>query len=274
MEITRYRPTETNYDRTFPVYVSTVGTSDEKAIYRPSGIDNNMILYTAEGEGTAYIGGRKYELSKRSVLFLPAKTTHFYERKSPKWRTYWVSFGGSVDFFGVSPSIWNIPEDFDFIGSHNEVFKHSQSPKNSVESSVALYSLLVRCKEFADRETTTLHRLNGKMDKATDWIYDRFTENFEISEAAAVIGVSAEHFCRMCKEYTGKRPFEYVTELRIERAKSLIMSDSEKSISEIAAETGYSDTSYFIRKFRSFEGISPGKYRKNFAERKKYLKNP
>ena len=274
MDITGYHSKDTIYDRTFPVYVSTVGAGDEVAVYRPSGIKTNMILYTAEGEGTAFIGGKKYELPERSVLFLPTKTTHFYERKSTTWHTYWVSFGGSVDFFGESPLIWSVPQDFDFVGYHSEVLKCSESPKNSIESSVALYSLLVRCREFASAENVSLHRLNGKMDKVTDWIYDRFADNFEISEAAALIGVSPEHFCRMFKECTGKRPFEYVTELRIEHAKSLLVSDEDISISEIASEIGYSDTSYFIRKFRSAEGISPGKYRKKFAERKKYLKNP
>lgn len=267
MNITEDCPLDTVYDRTFPVYVSTVGSGDESVVYRPHGTKTNLILYTDKGVGTAYISGGKYELTERTVLYLPAETMHFYEKKTARWRTYWVSFGGNLDFFGKSPSIWNVPDDFDFIRYHGEVLKHSEIPRDSIKSSTALYGLLVRCREFADTQNTALRRLSGKMDKAIDWIYNHFTENFAISDAAAVIGISEEHFCRMFKKYVGKRPFEYVTDLRIERAKSLIMY-GEANVAEIASEVGYSDTSYFIRKFRQKEGVSPGKYRKNFAERK------
>ena len=65
------------------------------------------------------------------------------------------------------------------------------------------------------------------------------------------------------------RPFEYITHLRIDRAKEIMTRNPELSVSEVASMTGYTDNSYFIKKFRSLQGISPGKYKKFVCGAKK-----
>ena len=59
----------------------------------------------------------------------------------------------------------------------------------------------------------------------------------------------------------GKTPYEYLTRLRLEEAKRLILM-GELSMSEIAEQCGFSSTSYFIQVFHKTAGVSPDKYRR------------
>lgn len=270
MDITDHTSKATNFDRGLPLYISTIGSGNERIIYRPSGIEDNLLLYTAGGKGSVYIRGKRYVAQRGSIIYLPAGTTHFYEKISGVWNTYWVSYGGAVNILDSEAAIWEVPEDFDFIHYYNEIIKHKANADWSIKSSTALYELLIRIKTFADPRRTALFRLQNKLDEVTDWLYSHFTEEIDVKEIAALIGVTPEHFCRIFKEYTGKRPFEYLTQLRIDMARNLLL-HSDETIAEIAAKTGYSDASYFIKKFREFEGISPGKYRKNILNNTKTL---
>ncbi len=79
-------------------------------------------------------------------------------------------------------------------------------------------------------------------------------------------GISTDLFCYYFKKVTGKNFKHYFVIRRIEKAKFLL-TKSDKSISEIAKELGYSDNSNFTRFFRKFTGITPLKYRKRYLKR-------
>ena len=55
---------------------------------------------------------------------------------------------------------------------------------------------------------------------------------------------------------------DYLTELRIEEAKKMLM-QTDMTVSEISDETGFSDTSYFSKVFLKAVGVSPTHYRRN-----------
>jgi YesN/AraC family two-component response regulator len=67
-------------------------------------------------------------------------------------------------------------------------------------------------------------------------------------------------FSILFKKYTGSSPIEYVTKLRMDRAKHLLM-NSTMPISCIAEEVGYADPLYFIRMFTRKTGVPPKKFR-------------
>ena len=69
MNSTNYRPVATNYDKSFPLYITTIGeTANERFVYRPSGIENHQLLYTSGGRGKWYIRGKKYYLEPGTVF--------------------------------------------------------------------------------------------------------------------------------------------------------------------------------------------------------------
>ena len=57
------------------------------------------------------------------------------------------------------------------------------------------------------------------------------------------------------------RPIEYITHLRVERAKAYLVEDPNMSITEVSVAVGYASPSYFSKVFKQYEGISPSEYK-------------
>jgi len=74
------------------------------------------------------------------------------------------------------------------------------------------------------------------------------------------MNITANYISHIFKASTGMSFPEYLTNIRMEKAKELLISTQEQ-ISDISAQCGYSNVSTFIRSFKNLFGISPGKYR-------------
>jgi len=77
---------------------------------------------------------------------------------------------------------------------------------------------------------------------------------------AKAVNTSTSYFCRIFKKYTGLNFTDYVSRIRIEKAKSLLLNPNLR-ISEIAYEVGFQSLTHFNRVFKRVVGQSPTVYR-------------
>lgn len=84
--------------------------------------------------------------------------------------------------------------------------------------------------------------------------------NLSVSKIADEVGLTQPSLSRKFKSYYGQSPKDYVHLCRIKRAKELL-ADTDKTLTEIADETGYGSLSTLHRAFLKYEGITPGNYR-------------
>ncbi|MFB4322976.1 ABC transporter substrate-binding protein [Priestia sp. BR_2] len=80
-----------------------------------------------------------------------------------------------------------------------------------------------------------------------------------VKQLALMAQLSTWRFTLIFQELTGKKPLHYVTDLRINRAKELLLRKNEP-LRSIAQEVGYTDEYYFSRRFRQITGMSPKQY--------------
>jgi len=99
------------------------------------------------------------------------------------------------------------------------------------------------------------------MRKAELFIRENLTRKISLSEIAKVAGLSAPYFSTIFKEEMGENLSSYVNRQRVEKASKLLL-ETDLSLSEIAASCCFQDQSWFSKIFKSFTGISPGKYRR------------
>ena len=88
-----------------------------------------------------------------------------------------------------------------------------------------------------------------------------YMEPIKLDDIAASASVSVGVCCRCFKEMVRKSPNQYLVAYRISRAMELLGS-SEKTVTEIAVETGFNDASHFIQYFKRQTGMTPKDYRK------------
>jgi len=107
-----------------------------------------------------------------------------------------------------------------------------------------------------ERERRTL----SAMDRAKQYIEERFTSEISLEEAANHVHLHPHYFSKLFKQQTGESFTDFVTRLRIEKAKALIVS-GELSLKEICFEVGYKDPNYFSRVFKKVTGFTPTEFR-------------
>ena len=99
-----------------------------------------------------------------------------------------------------------------------------------------------------------------KLRAVVECIEEQLDANLTLDQLAAAAHLSAYHFARQFKAATGLPPHQYVIARRIERAKEILLSETDLSLAEIATLVGFSDQSQFTRHFKRLIGVTPGRF--------------
>jgi two-component system, response regulator YesN len=101
------------------------------------------------------------------------------------------------------------------------------------------------------------------IDRAKTWIKERYHQELSMEQVADYVNLNPFYFSKLFKKHVGETFIDYLTRLRINKAKDLIGRE-ELSLKEVCYEVGYHDPNYFSRVFKKVTGISPSEYR-NFG---------
>jgi|ERR1043166_2501858 AraC-like DNA-binding protein len=96
--------------------------------------------------------------------------------------------------------------------------------------------------------------------KAKQYIQENQAEDLSLGQVAKAINTSTFYFCKMFKKITGINFTDYLSRIRIEKAKNLLLNPNLR-ISEIAYAVGFQSLTHFNRVFKKILGQSPTEYR-------------
>ena len=98
------------------------------------------------------------------------------------------------------------------------------------------------------------------------WIRDHYAERISVSLLAEHFHYSPDWISRTFSQNFGSAPSQFIAELRITRAKTLLLQYPDLSIQSVAREVGYPDQAYFSRTFKKQTGLSPAAWREERRE--------
>jgi len=98
------------------------------------------------------------------------------------------------------------------------------------------------------------------LQKILIYIKENFHRDLSLEEISKFSNFSPQYFSRFFKEQMGVTFTDYVNQLRIQKAK-ILLSDPDSYVNSVAAAVGFDNVNSFIRMFKRYEGISPGKYK-------------
>jgi len=99
-----------------------------------------------------------------------------------------------------------------------------------------------------------------QMQRIREFVEANLETDIRLEMMAGICGRSTEYFVRVFKATAGVSPYQYVLNLRIERAKALLGVEGA-SIADVALQCGFSHQEHLTRMFRRFTGVTPGRYR-------------
>lgn len=95
------------------------------------------------------------------------------------------------------------------------------------------------------------------------YIENHYSEDIKLNDVAEYVHLNPQYFSRYFKKEMGVNFTEYVTKLRIEKAKSYLLK-TDKPIYRIAVDLGFNDASYFCKVFLKYENQTPVEYKKKW----------
>lgn len=239
---------------------------------RPAGTLKEYNLHViVSGKGYVMAGGERQEISAGSgFLYGPGESQDYGTDPDDPWDVHWVHFSGNgidslldgkgrgeVWLFTLAQQRNRVEQALEKLTRLSGAFESANEPAISA----ALYEVLAALLHDAGR-----HRRQAgsgarkKMFELADYIRANCAEKLNLKSIAGKAGYSPYHFTRIFRDAVGKSPTHYLTECRILLAKSMLVS-TPLTIKQIAYETGFSQSSYFISLFHRMAGMTPQQFR-------------
>lgn len=123
-------------------------------------------------------------------------------------------------------------------------------------------------KWFLDKIAEAVKNIQSKQEERSssiisqtkEYIKTHFSKDISLDDVSRQVNISPYYFSKIFKEETGENFIEYLTNIRIEKAKDLLR-NTEYSMKEICTMCGYADPNYFSRTFRKNVGVTPTEYK-------------
>jgi AraC-like DNA-binding protein len=260
--------TPLNSEKEIGLWVDRIGIGINSASSKPKQL-RILGLYAAvcvdSGKGFFYsdkTGEIAVGPGDTMIVFPDVPHTYYPDKK---WETHFVVWGGpeseKLEKLGfLRKDVPVIKGSSEIVTQANrtllELMNHEELASILERKNIALNMILDLFK--ASNQSHESGRTHLELQKAINFMKSNFTEDISIQECAREAGLSETHFRRLFKSHTGRSPKDFLTSLRISKAKELI--SSGKSIKESAFLVGYEDVFYFMRVFKNTTGISPGKF--------------
>jgi len=130
------------------------------------------------------------------------------------------------------------------------------------ESVVKLLSIFAQHLSMLSNQVVVQHD-NAEppvITRAKEFIHEHQTEELSLGQVAKAVNTSTFYFCKMFKKVTGINFTDYLSRVRIEKSKNLLLNPNLR-VSEIAFEVGFQSLTHFNRVFKKILGQSPTEYR-------------
>lgn len=105
------------------------------------------------------------------------------------------------------------------------------------------------------------------IERTIDFMVSNYKKKLSLEDLAHIAGLSTSHYSRLFKKYAGHSPIDYLTHLRMDRAKEMLAL-SDYRLKGVAQSVGYQDEFYFSRIFKKVVGLSPSAFAKRHQMKK------
>ena len=227
------------------------------------------IEYIYDGEGVIQEDDKIYKVSAGDFFILhPNCYHHYYTNPKKPWKKIFFTSDGDPTFIKTLLTLFKIDKIVLFKGLNSpvrleEIFDLIKTNETDISHELEqliclLITDLAYLSKLKNEQDNTFSRAKAFIDK-------RITTRIPVSEVASYIGLDNAYFSRAFKKEYGMTPSQYITTKKIELSEQLL-SDTSLSINEIASQLSFTDTTHFIKTFRSLNNITPAEYRKTIRQ--------
>lgn len=244
--------------------------------YGPAVRDHYLYVFVVKGRGVYKVKGLEYALKQgQAFILFPHEFTQYEADRHEPWEYMWFGFGGSLvsgylqragSHVGEPVLTHRHPERVHRL--FNELLAYE--PENvSVDelfyTGILSAMLFEICSQQARKHADENSESDAYVERARNFMKQHYDKGIQMTDVARYVGLERSYFSKMYKHKTGASPYQYVMELRLDKAKQLLL-ETDMPIEHIALLVGFKDTFHFSGFFKHKAGCSPMHYRKRAGE--------
>ncbi|MCI8405370.1 MAG: AraC family transcriptional regulator [Clostridia bacterium] len=265
------------------LWVESLSETDAAGMSQSHFHDYYEIYYLLEGKRRYFINHTLYDVTANDIILVNKGDIHLAQSANPpvKYARCLITFSDQFlnnlgsefdkDFFiklfdtkkiHITESMQNT---FNMLLHKAETKIKQNDIYSQYIAKLNILELLVNIHKFSTKNNTPLMDdltvYEDRIQEVCRYICNYYNKPISLNEMAKIAYMSPTYFSKKFKRVTGFGFNEYLNNVRIKMATSLLM-ETQSSITEIATFCGYQDSNYFGDVFKKIIGISPNKYRK------------
>lgn len=258
------------------ISVYTVGYEKTKPnhSYGPTRRSGYMLHYVYSGKGKFICQGKTYHLKTGDFFFIsPDATITYTADPIDPWGYYWFGFRGNLvehylketaicantPVFSLNHSTERIKSamsrliEISLASEHNDILLNS-----------CLLEIIYQLTKSFPKDSIQQQGTSPKLifSQAISFLRHNYDRNIKIGNLANLLNIDRSYLHRLFIEQTGIAPKQFLTNIRIDRAKQLLQ-DRDLDVKSIAHSVGFEDAGNFSKLFKQEVGMSPTKFRNN-----------
>lgn len=231
-----------------------------------------QLLYITKGQGRFISRSTNMLKVKEGDMFLlfPGEWHNYRPDEETGWNEYWIGFNGRImdewirnGFFQKDNPVLNIGLNEEIIALYKRAIMIADAQEANYQQALAgivcnLLSMAIYLSRNRDFKRSDISSI---INSAKITVQENIN-TIRPEDLAEATCMSYSRFRKIFKEYTGFSPLQYIQEVRVTMAKEMLTNTS-KSIKEIAFELGYENKDYFFTVFKKLSGMTPVAYRRH-----------
>lgn len=275
-------------DKRFGLYVNAVGFQAIKAgsAYPPRNhpeeyyfttqkgrtLHEYQLVYITKGKGTfSSESTPEQEVSKGQLLVLFPDEWHTYAPSTKTgWNEYYIGFEGEIanmlmreNFLTKEKQVLDIGINEELVSLFRRALEIAEADRTASQqylSGIAMHIIGCLLSITQNKLYEEMDNAAQKIESAKIIMQENIFKEIDAEELSAKLGLSYSWFRKVFKEYTGYSPAKYFQELKLRKAKQMLI-ESPLTIKEICYELNYTSAEHFFTVFKKQTGYTPTEYR-------------
>lgn len=259
-----------------PFFIGQEKCSPDKPVSRHENSKEYTFHFILSGTGYIVNKGQTIKLQANDIFFIPPDTDgkyheiYYYPDKKDPWEYIWVNFIGigtekliACAKLTTNNNCYSVQNPSALRRELTEMIRIAQNTAKRNASyylpfAMKLFAEIADERKFNNQIITAKEK---KVKQIVDIIERTYTsQDFSIKQIAEELYYSISYISRIFKEVTNMTPIDYVTSLRMLRARDMLRSRNY-NISQIAYAVGYNSPFYFSKEFKKYFGFPPSQYK-------------
>lgn len=244
------------------------------------------VLYCQSGAFALTLNEKPFALHPGDMALIDPMEVHCTRAMGPELNQYLVIKFVPEVLYSAEAMIYELKYVLPYLrgsGSHQKVFSAEQTKAAAVGEILQqivdefmkkdfgyeialranisrLFLWILRCWHVSGSSTLPDDAVLAALSRAYAYVDAHSSQDISLKDAAEACGMGYLPFSRFFTRYAGLGFSEYLTQVRLRKA-AFLLAQTNDSVTDVAMASGFSTTSYFIQRFKAFQGMTPKRFR-------------